>query len=1204
MANVPVTHGEKRHDQEGYERHSEDDHYEHEEDPPLVAVFPVICCLIDVKLGSLEGQVTSAFSACWQRKSHWNRYIRHNRSSPLCFVPNHREQGFPARNHERAAWIILRPLSHPGIRGRWRGAVFKARMAKAQGFEVAPTTRTSSVDLAANPISAHGTRVSPFRMTDWQAQVTDRDAPSATPRCGKRLSWTPVENRIHWLLVLCPLLAFGCTRGFYREQADAEAYCLIDTKKCDPRWQLDDYSIATDPASRMYDPDNPDCPPMPPDDPCSHELMHCVDGKQGFRHWHENGDTPHVENPAWASFLPVDEDGSVHVDIDTVTRLALLHSPQYQSSLENLYLSALDVSFERFRFDTQFFGGFGVFYTADGRARSTSGGESRSTLQVGTSAQRTGWTSNRLFATGAELAVGFANSLVWQFSGPDTHTATTLLDFSLVQPLLRRAGRAVVLERLTIAERALLANVRQMYRYRQSFYLELITGQAADNGPSRRGGVLGGSGLEGFSGVGGGGFGRLGGFGNFGGQGGNALQFGAGAGQAGGFLGLLQAQQNIRNQRSNIAALRSSVSQLEAFFLAGRIDYFQVELARQALYEAQSRLLNAEQDYQSTLDRYKASLGLPPSVHLVIDDRFIKPFQLIDAKLVASQNQLTNIQEAVGKRIIVILEAAKGTPDNSNQQPPDEDDSTAPQEAAVPLWQLGEARSSPEKQTVMQASATQEHKALSRRVIPAIMLVADLEQQQNPTLSWSSSLATIFGEIRKLIAETAEMAKAAGVDGVKTVRKDVENYKHKLTDRISNGKRLQELVYPRLQSLLTSIPTDATPPLEASTAGAELFPYDADRLNKLPQQLEETLDELEKQFNALEKSLSQVDRDIEDLVINGAKLAPNELLTKARDKILLPIPNLLNELAANLLSLTLVQARARTEQVNLTPIDMTWENALEVARENRLDWMNARASLVDTWRLIRFNANALRSQLDLIFSGDIGNVGDNPLRLRSTTGRLRVGAQFDAPITRLSERNQYRQALIEYQQARRSFYQFEDRIARDIRQTLRSMDVNQLNFEFRRAAVDVAIAQVELARLRLQEPPRPEVEAQFGNTTARDLVSALTDLLNVQNDFLSVWVNHEALRRSLDLSLGTMQLDSAGIWIDPGPLTDNMMSTPAPRSPETVPLPPTENTKEATQQLPATDILPPPLVEELQNAIRRSHELSGETRRLPVPPSP
>jgi hypothetical protein len=35
---------------------------------------------------------------------------------------------------------------------------------------------------------------------------------------------------------------------------------------------------------------------------------------------------------------------------------------------------------------------------------------------------------------------------------------------------------------------------------------------------------------------------------------------------------------------------------------------------------------------------------------------------------------------------------------------------------------------------------------------------------------------------------------------------------------------------------------------------------------------------------------------------------------------------------------------------------------------------------------------------------------------------------------------------------------------------------------------------------------------------------------------MGVWVNYEVLRRTLDQELGTMELDSEGLWIDPGPI--------------------------------------------------------------------
>jgi hypothetical protein len=128
----------------------------------------------------------------------------------------------------------------------------------------------------------------------------------------------------------------------------------------------------------------------------------------------------------------------------------------------------------------------------------------------------------------------------------------------------------------------------------------------------------------------------------------------------------------------------------------------------------------------------------------------------------------------------------------------------------------------------------------------------------------------------------------------------------------------------------------------------------------------------------------------------------------------------------------------------------------------------------------------------------------------------------------------YRQSLIEYQQARRTYYQFRDRVSQGLRSTLRQTRLNEINFELRRAAVLVAISQVDLTQLRLSQPPAPAapgavVEQQFGVTTARDLVQSLSDLLNVQNDFLSVWVNYEVQRLALDHDLGIMELDEAGL---------------------------------------------------------------------------
>ncbi len=826
------------------------------------------------------------------------------------------------------------------------------------------------------------------------------------------------------LLAVC-----GCSRTFYRQTADADAYCLVDPKAEVAGAAPSSYRIDIDPRSRMYDPNDPDVEPQPPDDPISHRYMEVVDRKKGSKLWNELPRTAFVENPDWQQFLGRNGKGEVQLDMRGAAEMALINSPQYQSELETLYLSALDVSFERFRFDTQFFGGSSIFLTADARDRNGLGNSSTvldvSPLRAGNPLE-----ARRLTATGGEFVVGAANSLMWQFAGPNDYTSTTLLDFTFLQPLLRGGGRTFVLERLTIAERTLLANVRQMERYRRGFYLNVVTGQDAGQGPSRRGGFFGGSGLEGFSGVGGGGFGNVGNFGNFNGFFGNngvqqgqggGFTGGAGAQGAGGFIGLLQNQQQLRNQRSNVIALGDSYEQLQATYDAGRIDRFQVDLARQALYNAQSQLLTAQAGYQTVLDNYKVVLGLPPELPVKIEDRYLDKFNLLDPELEAIE---IRVRTTLGK----LRELRRRSQAEGEQGGP-----------------------------------------------------------RNPALA---------EEFDKLLAECAALEQVVA-PRVDAARADLDKQdaalplRREYLQRLGNRSELEEVrIDPRLIS------------------SAELDARTQQR---------------RKDFESLAATIAGVWGQLERMEQDD-QAAMNELLS--------PLITTLADLSGRLLELRLVQAGARLDAITFAPIELTNEDALLIASAYRRDWQNARAALVDSWRLIYFNANALRSDLDIVFSGDIGNLGDNPFRIRNTTGRLRAGVQFDAPLTRLSERNQYRQALIEYQQARRSYYQFRDRVSQGLRSRLRQMRLNELNFELRRAAVLVAISQVDLTQLRLAQPPQPGVETQVSPTQARDLVQSLGDLLNVQNDFLSVWVNHEVQRLALEYDLGIMELDRTGLRCD------------------------------------------------------------------------
>jgi Outer membrane efflux protein len=831
------------------------------------------------------------------------------------------------------------------------------------------------------------------------------------------------------LLITAVGFAGGCTRAHYRRQADHEVNAIIDNKALSLGEAPGGYRIDVDPRSRMFDPNNPDCPPRPPDDPVSHKLMECVDGKPGAPVWNKMATTTRVDNPTWKDFLPRDKDGNVVLDLTGAVQVALMESPNYQQQLETLYLSGLDVTFERFRFDSQFFGGSSIFHTLEGPVRADKAGGS-SELVVSPSDPTNRFRVEKLTATGGELVVGLANSLVWQFAGPNNYTSTTLLDFSMVQPLLRAGGRARVLERLTIAERGLLSNVRQMEHYRRGFYLNVVTGRDPGQGPSRRGGVFGGSGLEGFSGVGVGGFGRVGGAGGAQLVQGFGFTGGAGAQAAGGYIGLLQTAQVIRNQFANIAALGDSLEQLQAANEAGRIDRFQVDLARQALYNAQSQLLNSQNIYDDGLDNFKLQFGITPSLDIKIADPMLDHFSLLDPELSALQIRVTEV-------LNVLREGALTDANGGGQKP----------------------------------------------VAPG-------------------------NDYQSLVKRSTEL-RAEAAKRIAVAEEDL--------------KRL-DAALPARRSTLVRL---------GSRADAKQAEMDPELMNV--ERLNARATSIKQEYAALAQIISTVFIQIDDLT--GPMQMP---IDEHRAKL----TKSLNLLSGNLLELSLLQARARLDTITFEPIDLTPEEGFCIASRYRRDWMNARASVVDSWRLIQFNANDLGSGLNLVFNGDIGNVGDRPFDLRPANGSMRVGLQFDAPITRLAQRNVYRQSLIEYQQAKRNYYQFRDRVQRDVRSSLRQLKLDDLNFELRRAAVHVAITQVDLARLKLSEPARPVAaslpgqptqpggQSQFGETLARDLVTAIIDLLNVQNDFLSVWVDHEVQQLNLDFDLGVMELDARGVRIE------------------------------------------------------------------------
>jgi len=878
------------------------------------------------------------------------------------------------------------------------------------------------------------------------------------------------KNQINGLLLAAIIVnscvLVGCHRSYYRRQADMEAARLIREKSVDPRWNSATGSIEIDPQSRMFNPFSQDHPPIPPDDAASHQLMYSVDGKEGYPHWHANGDTNYVESPTWKSFLPMNERGQVVLTLDRAYRLALIHSPTLQQQRETLYLSALDVSLERFGFDSQLFTGFNSFLTTQGSLRGP-GGRSATTLSSQIGENGGGLNIERLGITGANFAVGLANTILFNFAGNNTQSANSLIDFSIIQPLLRGAGRERILESLTQSERTLLANVRQLERFKRGFYLQVAIGRNPGAGPNPGGNFLNTPGSANIN--------------------------------VGGFFGLLQSQQQIRNQEFNVRQQEAVLEQFREFFLRERLDAISLKQFETNVYRQQRGLLGAKTNYQASLDSFKQLIGLPPDLDVVIEDPFLDAFELISDQINERMITISDLRKRTGAGLNEVYSAFEGVGIDVSWE-----DFTWPEELDKDISKLA------------------------------------------PFIDVAESM------VDKILKEDREVIET-DLDKLATKRDSRIAYLRNVKRTIDSGEIISS-VDPKLfeeDSIITAEELRKTlinPELDArdTVIGAdgreELAPRS---ILKRAEILKAELQDVKAKIANFSKVESTLSREVDK---NRPESDP-ELYKYIISEFQQRIPGQLSELNNLALEMSLVQALARSNSIEINDVTIDVEHAIRIARCMRRDWMNARASLVDQWRNIEFVADQLEAGVDLVFEGDVGNTGDNPFSLRLATGELRGGFRFDAPIVRLSERNAYRNALIQYQQSRRSFYQFEDSIKQNIRNIIRELNRAKVLFELDRLTVQVDIQNVEINRLALDAPVSAGAaggnNARLGTQTSRNLTDAIGFLNGSQDSFVGTWVQFEALRRSLDFDLGTMQVDDIGAWVDPGEIDSSIGSRAA-----------------------------------------------------------
>jgi hypothetical protein len=298
--------------------------------------------------------------------------------------------------------------------------------------------------------------------------------------------------------------------------------------------------------------------------------------------------------------------------------LSLMNSRFYQFNLEALYLAALPVTLQRFYFEPQFYAGMGSatapqtpgvlgaqslgipnggLITTDAfnyATRFAPGGQV-SNLNLGTVAG-----FGKLFSTGGQIIMGFANELAFNFLSkkPYQPTVMSALPISFVQPLLRGGGRAVTLEPLTAAERTLLYQVRLFALFRQEFFVVTLTAGTVQN------------------------------FGNTFALAGFSAGISGNVDPTVGFIPMVINIAQVEVDRRNVAFYENLVTLYNELIQgeASGLTQLQVDQVMSSLISARQSLFNDKITYRSSVDGFKMQMGLPPDVPMVVDQHFVKPF--------------------------------------------------------------------------------------------------------------------------------------------------------------------------------------------------------------------------------------------------------------------------------------------------------------------------------------------------------------------------------------------------------------------------------------------------------------------------------------------------------------------------------------------------------------------------------------------------
>jgi outer membrane protein TolC len=249
--------------------------------------------------------------------------------------------------------------------------------------------------------------------------------------------------------------------------------------------------------------------------------------------------------------IPADRVDTLALNLNEALQVAARNSREYQTQKELVFRSALDLDLERDAFRGFFSAPIEGDVVSDGLGNDAVANSALSA--VGGLSQQ--------FQNGTRLTGRIAVDLAQLLTQQGGSSLGLLTDISVEVPLLRGAGRWIVAEPLTQAERDALYAIYAFERFKRTFAVDIATR----------------------------------------------------------YLGVLRQLDQVDNAEENYRRNVTSSRRAQALANEGRLPEIQVDQALQDELRARNGWISAQQNYAAALDSLKNRLGLPTDAEVILD---------------------------------------------------------------------------------------------------------------------------------------------------------------------------------------------------------------------------------------------------------------------------------------------------------------------------------------------------------------------------------------------------------------------------------------------------------------------------------------------------------------------------------------------------------------------------------------------------------